>query len=131
MSRTWKDRPSFVQANDKRNQKKSSEVHWCGWKHYWSSGNEYSNCNLLEDNFRDGRYHYNGCYYRPEDDRPMWGYRKNFVKKWVLKEVQTEVRAERRMKTKKMVDEYNTNGYTEEDYYFLNNDQKFWHWYWD
>lgn len=157
MSRTWKDRPAYIQANDPKNQKNALESHYCGarWvilkkktetvtKTYdWGYGkpevveykrtvvtlwgSEYEPCDLNEDNIREGRYTYVGCHYTPAG-RSDWDWSYSKPRKDERKNRESEIRGERRNKTKRLVDEYNSVGYIEEDYYFLDNKQKGW---WD
>lgn len=159
MSRTWKDRPSYVQANDKRNQKNAHEYHYCGaswtvlkekleertvvydwgdWKEektYFRKvvtlwGSEYTDCDLEEENIRDSQYQFTGCHYVP-NNRFDWKWNRDKVRKDGRKTHESSIRAERQNKTKRLKDEYNVSGTVEEDYYFHDNKQKGWWWSWD
>lgn len=139
MSRTYKDRPTRIQASDPRNRKNSYEEHWCGprWEMIkykslpavriygydyvkkiptlWTT--TYTECTLHDDVKYGGRWDYTGCHYLPLHQTDWdWNYSK-FTQD--ARDFYNGVqRAERRGKTKRMADEYNACGIIEDDYVF-------------
>lgn len=140
MSRTYKDRPARVQANDPRNRKHAYEHHWCGpqwemliyktvltkklfsegyyvkkiptlWKTKWRA------CTLHEVDAPKRHYSYVDCHYLPQH-RTDWTWEYSKFTQDVRDFYNGIQRAERREKTKRMVDEYNACGIIEDDYVF-------------
>lgn len=140
MSRTYKDRPSNIQARDPRNRKVSREYHFCGpqWamvkyktvttKRVYSDGfytrkigvlwsTEWEDCTLHETMRREGRFLFTGCRLVPVD-RSDWTWQYSKFSQDARDFYNGVQRTERRVKTKKMVDEYNACGIIEDDYVF-------------
>ncbi len=140
MSRTYKDRPARVQANDPRNRKHAYEHHWCGpmweavefkeqyrirlWdkKEYlhkvptlWTT--TYKECTLHDVDAPDRPYSYVDCHYLPQH-KTDWTWQYSKFDQDARDFYNGIQRAERRTKTKQMVDEYNACGIIEDDYVF-------------
>ncbi len=150
MSRTYKDRPARIQANDPRNRKNSHEYHHCGprWKlvryksittkKLYSEGfyekkipiswaTEWKECTLHEDVNHGGRWTYLNCHYLPLT-RTDWDWSYSKFTQDARDYFNSIQRSERREKTKKMVDEYNACGIIEDDIVF-DSFKKKGHWY--
>lgn len=149
MSRTYKDRPSNIQARDPRNRKLSREYHFCGphwnalkfhevfWVRIggkdftrkvvtkWST--EWEDCTLNETIRREGRYLFTGCRLEPVD-RSDWTWHYDKFTQHNRDYFNSLQRGERRSKTKRLVDEYNACGIIEDDYIFESHKKKG-HWY--
>lgn len=140
MSRTYKDRPPRIQAIDSRNRKDSHEYHHCGprWKLIkfktvptkmlfsedfygkkipitWAT--EWEECTLHEDVNHGGRWAYLNCHYLPLT-RTDWDWYYSKFTQDARDFYNGAQRAEKRLVTKKMVDEYNACGIIEDDYVF-------------